>query len=1076
MAPSSLMKMSGDQVRSEGNYASFEKMQRVEFTNCDLGLTLLPGSQTHKSYEKEARTAAEGSLEELGSKYAGRGEQWKSFETDIRSKTRAQEAGLSNKVTNPSSFLESGPQRAKLSLGTAQVNQDEPNSQSKKQCSGGKLQGTVKSVVVAPSNEQVTDTIEIQSSESCQCDEFSPRAAKRRRSGRSGSRETIGRQDLRISNGNQEARRANSDQFHGRHEQDLSGVNSIHAEKGETLGPTVDVPFSGNGGDWGPRKQQPRTQVPSSSAIVVAHYHQSTILGFKELALRDDASIPVASSSRPSRKQQHAELEELTVHDQSSIFSKSLSAQYRKHPCLFLEVPTKIRKQMLKPIDEVNRSWTSHFPAKAKILRSANLPAPFLRVTRLTPREDRHEAHQNTVPLTSTNLRNYTHSSSTCHLPPLSTYLRLAEAFNHLSDAGDLAHAFDTAHTGQLHQSSRRRSASLPKLASSCVPLDMHSSNNFGPSSIPTPPREQPSFPVGSSSSNLLSHSEAPPFCQTFVGFSHSRADATSNTGDSLSLPGQFNSKLQRESKISRFGSPSSDFTSRPQSRHIVAQLSKCNNMASLSTPIDLAVAPDGPLFRRRPLEIKPNYSYEEVKSLLSNLIRETKTLKAVNINLQSTNTAMKKDSESFQRDQASLNQKIQHQEETIAQKDQQIKAMRQYESSLQHHYRTIYNDYQRLDNDYQGLVANIRKANGFDKPSEVARKIRLDHSRNAIGTASQSGQPREKSLLRDCIQCVPSLQPNVAAVGSLATNEQIHERVTEQLLTNPVTIDLTDDSGPSSAPAPQDTSTHLSSQTQMPPSQQMPDQESQSDDSGSGQTGKGARARTAQERCSWLPGANPYKGIEAQARLSNSRLPLTGGANGQMQCPQTGRVAPLPRTATGRRTKEAPKKTNVVLDHEAKKERQRAYRKTAAEKKKREKEGTKRVLEAQSMPSNAVRAFKQDRRAVKERERQNQARKPSEESGSLEPQKTLDGRLYQESTHNGNDAGQEQDETAALAAELEAELEAMLDEESKTDANAEEMEGVESIDAASDQTPFPSTLPDGDDRYHDLFSESEEE
>ena len=1074
MAPSSLMKMSGGQVRSEGNYASFEEMPRVEFTDCDLGLTLLPGSQIHKSYEKAARTAAEGSLEELGSKYAGRGGQWKSFETEIRSKTRAQEAGLSNKVTNPSSFLEFGPERAKMSLGTARVNQDEPNSQLTKDCNG-KLQGTVKSVVVAPLNEQVMDTIEIQNSESCQCDDVSPRAAKRRRSGR--SRETIGRQDPRISNGDQEARRAHNYQFHGRHEQDLPGINSIHAEKRETLGATVDVPSSGTGGDWGPSKQQSRTQVTGSSAIVVAHYHQSTILGFKELAPRDDdASITVASSSRSSRKQQHSELEELTVHDQSSIFSKSLSSQYRKHPCLFLEIPTKIRKQMLKPIDEVNRSWTSHFPAKAKILRSANLPAPFLKVTRLTPREDRHRPHQNTVPLTSTNPRNYTHSSSTYPLPPLSTYLRLAAAFNHLSDAGDLAHAFDTAPTGKLHQSSRRRSASLPNLASSCVPLDMHSSNNFGPSSIPTPPREQPSFPGGSSSSNLLSHSEAPPFCQIFVGSSHSRADATSNTGDSLSLPGQFNSKLQRESEISRFGSPSSDFTPRPQSRHIVAQLSKCNNMASPSTPTDLAVAPDGPLFRRRPLDIKSNYSYEEVKSLLSNLIRETKTLKAVNINLQSINTAMKKDSESFERDQASLKQKIQHQEETIAQKDEQIKAMRQYGTSLEHRYRTIYDDYQRLGNNYQRLVANIRKANGFNKPSEVARKIQLDHSPNTVGTASQSGQAREKSLLRDCNQRVPSLQPNDAPVGSLVNNEQTRERFPEQLLTNPVTIDLTDDSGPSSAPASQDTSTHLSSQTQMPPSQQMPDQESQSDDSGSGQTGKRAQARTAQERCSWLPGANPYKGIEAQARLSNSRLPLTGGANGQTQCPQKGSVAPLPETATGRRTKEAPKKTKVVLDHEAKKERQRAYRKTAAEKKKREKEGTKRMLEAQSMPSNAVRAFKQDRRAAKVRERQNQARKPSEEFGPLKLQKTLDGRLYQESTHNGNDAGQEQDETAALAAELEAELEAMLDEESKTDANAEEMEGVESIDAASDQTPFPSTLPDGDDRYHDLFSESEEE
>ena len=1052
MAPSSLMKMSGGQVRSEGNYASFEEMPRVEFTSCDLGLTLLPGSQIHIRYEKEARTAAEGSPEELGSKYAGRGEQWKPFETEIQSKTRAWEAGLSNEVTKPSSFPKSGPESAKMLLGTARVKQEEPNSQSTKDCSG-RIQGTVKSVVVAPLDEQVMGTIEIRNTESCQCDDYSPRAAKRRRPG---SREIIERQDLSISKGKQAPPRAHGDRFHVRHEQNLSGVNAIHAEKRETLVATVDVPFSGTGGDWGPRNRQPRTQVTGSSEIV-AHHHQSTILGFEELALRDDASTTVNSTSRPSRKLQLSELEERTVHYQSSIFSKSLSAQYRKHPCLFLKMPTKIRKQMLKPINEVNRSWTSHFPAKAKILRSANLPAPSLRVTRLTPREDCHKPHQNTVPLTSTNLHNYTPSSSTHPSPPFSTHLRLAEAFNHSSEAGDLAHIFDTANTRRFHQSSRRRSDSLPELAFTCVPLDMHSSNNFGPSSIPTPPREQPSYPENFSSSNLLSHSETPPSYQNLVGSSRGRADASFNIGDSLPLFGQYNSNLQRENQINLSGSSSLDFASGPQSRQIVAQQSEHNNMAGPSAPTDLAVASGGPMFRRRTLEVKSNYSYEEVKSLVSILMRETKTLKAENTNLQSMNTAMKKASESFQQCQASLNQTIQHHEQTIAQKDQQIEDMQYRGYSLEHNYRTIYKDYQRLDNDYQQLVANIRKANGADKPSEIARRIRLEHSPNAVGTPGQNGQPREKPLLLDSF--VPSIQPNFAAVENLVNNEQTRERFTEQLSTNPVTIDLTDDSGPSSAPTSQATSTRLSAESQMPPNQPMPDQESQGDDSGPSQIGKGAKARTGQERCSWLSEGNPYKGIEAQARLSNSRLPLTGGVNGQTHCPETGSVAPLPETATGRRTKEAQKRTKVLLNPEAKKEKQKAYRKTAAEKKKRE---------------TAMRTFKQDRRADKARERQNRAREHSEETGPLNPRKTPDGRLFQESTHKGNDAGQEQDETAALAAELEAELEARLDEESKTDVNAEEMEGVESIDAASDQTPFPST-PDGDDRYHDLFSESEE-
>ena len=1053
MAPSSLKKMSGVQVRSEGNYASFEEIPRVESTSCDLGLTLLPGSQIHKGNEKEARTAAEGSPANLGSKYVGRVERRKFFETEVQSKTRAQEAAFSLEFANPSSFPDPGSERAKMSPGTARVDREEPNSQSAKDCSG-KLQDTVRSVVVAPVDEQVMGTIEIRNTESCECDDFSPRPAKRRRPG---SPETIERQDSRISMGKQAAPRAHSDRFGLRHEQNLSGVYAIHTEKRETLGATIEVPFSGTGGDLGSIKQQSRAQVTGSSEIVVAHYNRSTIIGLKVLALRDDASITIASTSRPSRKQQPPELEELTVHYQPPISSKSLSAQYRKHSCLFLEIATNIRKQVFKPMNQVNRTWTSHFPAKAKILRSANLPAPFKRV------EDRHKPHQNTVPLTSTNLHNNTRSSNTHPSPPLSIYLRLAEALNKLSDAGALAHIFDTAHTGKLHQSSRRRSTSLPNLAFTSVPLDMHSSNNFGPSSIPTPPREQPSSPGSFSSSNLLTHSETPPFCQAFVGSFHGRADASFNIGDS------FNSNLHREHEISLSGSPSLDFTSGPQSRQIVAHQSRYNNMAGPSAPTDLAVAPGGPLFRRQPLEVKTNYSYEEVKSLVSSLMREKQILKAENTTLQSINTAMKKGSESFQQDQASLNQTIQHHEHTIAQKDQQIADMRQRGSLLQHHYRKLYHDYQQL-------VANIRKANGADKPSEIAKRILLDHSPNAVGTASQSRQSREKSLLHDSIQRVPSLQSNVAAFTAPINNEQTREHFTEQLLKNSVTIDLTDDSGPSSAPTSRDTSTYQSAQSHMPPSQSIPDQESQSDNSGLSQTDKGARARTAEERYSWLPGGNPSKGIEEQARLSNSRLPLTWSANGQTQRPETGSVAPLPETATGRRTKEAPKKTKAFLDPEAKKEKQKAYRKTAAEKKKREKEGAKQMVEDESMPSNATRALKQDRRAAKARERQHQTWKHSEEFGPLEPQKTLDGRLYQESTQVMNDAAQEQDETAALAAELEAELEAMLDEESQKEASAEEMEGVESVDTASDQAPFPSTLPDGDDRYDDLFSESEEE
>ena len=61
MAPSSLKKMSGSGARKEGNYASSKESTSLDvFTSDDLGLTLLPGPQTQKKDEGEKVQAAIG--------------------------------------------------------------------------------------------------------------------------------------------------------------------------------------------------------------------------------------------------------------------------------------------------------------------------------------------------------------------------------------------------------------------------------------------------------------------------------------------------------------------------------------------------------------------------------------------------------------------------------------------------------------------------------------------------------------------------------------------------------------------------------------------------------------------------------------------------------------------------------------------------------------------------------------------------------------------------------------------------------------------------------------------------------
>ncbi|KAL9137130.1 MAG: hypothetical protein Q9175_001670 [Cornicularia normoerica] len=1212
MAPSSLKKMSGVQARNEGNYASVEEISRDWFTNYDLGLTLLPGSQIHRKDENRSGTAAESNPEE-GSSYVGSLGQWKSFETEIQSKHLAQEAAFPNEITSLSSSADPGPEAAKVSPGTARINREGPFSQSAKDARGV-VQYNVNCVIVAPCDEQVMGSGEIRNTKSCQHDDTSPRSVKRRKLGNRTSNEMRGSQ---VSKGKEAAFGAHYNLFNVHHDQHRSEINAIHTEKRKQLVATIGNPFLGIEGGLGSSKPELRRQITHTPDTAITHSHQSTILGIEGTALHRGSSVLAASASRSSAKHQHSEPEKLTVHYRPSISSKSASAQHPKDSRLFSDTSADIRTQVLKPRNKVRRSLTSHFPAKAKIPRSANLPASSLLAATFTPNADHRHAYPISAPLTSTNLHSCTHFSSTHPSPSLPNYFSLSEAFNYSSDICALADIFDTAHTGNQRQSSRRRSASVPNLSSTCAPMNMDSSNSFGPASLPTPPREQPSFPAYLPCANSLSHYDDAPFRQNPVGPSRGHADASFNADNSFSQNWQFNSMLERQHEISLSNRQNIGFTSRPHPRQVLTQPSNHQDMTGPSVSLDGAMAADRRLYCHRRLEIKPKYSHEEVKSLMLGLGRQAQTLKAENTSLQSVNTAMKKGLENLQQDKANMSQQIQHYERTVAQKDQQIEAMRQNGSSLQRQYNRIWNEFHQL-------VETTRKANGNSKPSEIAEKIRWNHSLNAVDAASQGRRPEAKaspvyrangaqlpiprpgfeqtptgvqgnvrpvsvpgysgatvanpssrtsmqpgfsaanhngakSQHIGSTQCLPSDQPPGATVRTMITDGQSNDRPTEQVPRELVTIDLTDDSQPFSSSTSRNASVHQTHQTRQssfqdeyPPShlspdqytpaqypaghfvssqypsgpsaqkqisqsQFVPDQDSQDNNLEAIQIQKKAIARMAQKPLSWLEGENPFRRgtkIEQQVGLSISKWPSQNNEEEQVlfaQYPETGSVAPLPETVTGRKTKKkAPKKPKVVLDAEAKKERAKGYRKTAAEKKKREKEIAKQLLKDEDMSNNAMRAQKQDRRAAKEGRRQDQAGKQSEEVGPREPQKTLDGRLYQEDTgiqrailggsieqadsddkdslfgdseeeaqdfvispdadivmRNGDAAATEQDKEATYAAEIEAEFEA--------DVDAGRMAGFQQSDAASGQTSIPTTLPDGDEGYHDFSSESEE-
>ena len=1173
MAPSSLKKMSGARERTEGNDASLEINSSGMFINNDLGLTLLPGSQIQANDEKRSGTTAESSPKNTRSKNVGRLDHWKSSETEIQPKHRAHGGALPNEAKSPSSSPDPGPGLAKFPNLTARerlFSQDFPATNST-----GVVRHSIISVAAAPYGAQKMGTGEIRKASSFQRDDSPSRAAKRRTLE---SRAFNEMRESKVSEEKEAAFETRSDQFHVHRDQNLSEVNVVHSEKRNPSFATIGVPFSGTGGGSGSSKLELCRQTTHRPETVPARSHQSTNLGYEVTALHCDSSLLAAFGSRSPVKHRYLEIEKLTAHYQLPKFSKPVSTQYWKHSRLISDTPADIRTQVLKPRKEVNRSWTSHFPTKAKISRRANLPAPSLLAGPFTPSEDHEHPHAIKTPLKSSNPHAYTKFLNPHPSPSLPSDLSLSKAFNYPLDACALEDIFDPAHAGNQRQLFRKRSASLPNLLSTSSPMNMESSNSFEPASMPTPPREQPGYSARFPCSSSLSHQGDVPFLQNLVDPPCGHVNPSFNADNSSSQDWQSDWTLQYQHETSLYNRQNMGFTPGIHPRQAFAQVSNQQHMTEFSVSEDGAMAAGGPQDSRQRLEVKPSYSLGEVKSIVSNLDRQVQMLQAERTSLQSFNATMKKSLESLRQERTDMAHRIQRYERTVAQKDQRIKVMQQKGSSLQHQYKRIWAEHHRL-------LTIMRKEDGTGNPSAIAQKILWNHSPNTAGAASQGGQPSPKAFplysangaqvpiwshgfeltptsFQGHVQPVsvadsseanvtsassrsldqlgyaaanpnnvnpsqtmtipfysetnvaeatsramsqpeftaanhdnakppqpisiptypeimvadassrPSVQPVFAAavhssensphdgstrwvpsnqtlgatVKSVITNGKSNSRPTEHVPTERVTIDLTDDSQPPLSSASRDSSVHQKCQSsvqggyppfnpppgQYPPTQyparhfvpgkyspgpsaqpqlshsQLPaNQDSQGRDLEAMRIQGEAFALMAKKPLDWLKGENPFKKATKpgqRVELLNSRHPSQGNAEEHVlstQSPGAGRMAPLPENTSSQKTKKkAPKKAKIVLDAEAKKERAKGYRKTAAEKKKREKEIAKHLLQDENMSNNAMRAQKQDRRAAKGEKREEQARKESEEVGPRAPHKTLDGRLYQE--HNG--------------------------------------------------------------------------
>lgn len=1217
------------------------------------------GKKVQRKDEKKSGTAAESSPKKPGSIHVGRRENGKVFETEIQQERAAQKTAFPTEAKSPSSSPD--PEPAKFSHVTAGRNREKAFSRSGSAKDDTDIvQHNIKSVATTPHAELITGTGETGNANTCPHDDASPSVMKRRKLESHTSNEM---RDSKESKGKEVAFENRYNRSHVHHNQDLFETSADHSKKRKLSVATNGASFSGTGGCLGSSEPKSHHQITYSPEAAPARSYQSII---------GSPSVLAALALRSSAKHEHSEPEKLTVHYQPPISSKFVSTRFLKDSRLLPDNPAETRMQVLRPRKEVNRSWTSHFPAKAKIHRCANSPAPSLLVAPFAPIKS--------LP-TTTDLHAHTHFLNTHPSSLLPNYLSLPKAFNYPLDGCILGDSFDTANASNQRQSARRRSASMPNIWT-YAPVNMDSSNRFGPASMPTPPHEQSSSPEYLPCSSPLSHNDNPPFRQNVIDPPGVHVDMSFNVGNSSSQNWQVNSNLQRQHENGLSNTQNKGFTP----RQLMTQHSSNQGMNE-------KMAAGGRQYARRRLEIKSNYSHEEVKALMFNAVGQAKVLQAENTRLLSLNAAMKKGFESLQHEKLDMVQKIQHYERTDAQKDLQMDVMRRKGASLQHHFKESWDEHSKL-------LATVRREKGNGNPSAIAERIRWYHSPNAVGADNQGRQFSENASavyhanraqlpnsrpgfeqtptgFQGHVQPVPlpayseanvtkapsrslcqqgyaaanhnnaspsqtahipayseadvakassralsqpgyasanhddanspqpvsistypeakvasdsgqaSVQPGIAAAnhnsansphdvstGFLSSNQPLNaavrtatvnghynKRSTEQVPMELVTFDLSDDSQPSSCSTSRDTSVHqtygssvqgghqlssfppgqyppahrpaghfassqqpsgLAPQNQMSQSQPSSDQDPQGRNLEAMQIQKEAYARMAQKPLSWLQGVNPFrkgteinpfkKGTKTGERpgLPDSRLPSQSNVEDNVpfaQPPEAGSVAPLPETVTGRNTREQVPKTKVVLTADEKKAKAKGYRKTAAEKKKREKEIAKQSVQDENMSNNAMRAQKQDRRAVKGEKRKEQARKTVEEVGSREPQKTLDGRLYQgdpgvqQAMREGSmekaapddhdslfgddednemefeaapDSDMHDDEAAAgedvdpYAAHLEAVLEADADKDADADADA--TKGVEQDDVFGGQT-----FAGGDHGHHDFSSEESE-
>ena len=1026
--------MSGLQRMTEGNYASLGRSLWETPVNSDLGLTLFPGSQIPTKDEKRLGITAESSPEKAGNEHHEISEQLRFFGAEIQVKNSTQETAFLNEAKSPNSPIP-GSELAKLSYITADLNRERPFSEILTfENDRMAVQHNAGSADAAPCNGQQIGSSEIRNAKSCQHKSSSSRVAKWKKLGVRASNQTQGSKVTKVK---EPACETPDDPFRMHYNQGLCENDTIQSGKNWLSG-------TGNGS----KSKKPELHRQIKRSLDVAQ--ERTFPPIISIASRS----PAKHSHYPSPNLSKVLPQQLSLppNTPAKIRAQLLKSGKRvnKRRSWTTYFPAKARFSPHTKIPDTSFLVAPFTPSQ--IHQHQLLINPPLTSINFHS----YPTFSSTSP--SDTFSNYPSLSKAfddlISLDPLERFLNTARAGNHRQStprrSASMPNLWSARAPTVMGSCSNFRPASMPTPPNEMGGFSLHTRQNYA-QPFTTPDVTGSSMPMDSATdAGGLQHQRQrldmkPSYSYEDLAFlffnvskqaqnlkAENRILQSSNTALKKDAEGLRSEKAEMTKQIQHY---ECTITQKEQQNEAMRQevMSLHKQYKQLWDTYRRALA----VLRKENGTGSPSAIAQRIRQ--GHAPHTTGPASQGNHGNQPNANAPPV----YLTNRAHLSISRPGVEQISSGIQQQVQPL-----SVSGVLEADIRDASNLSFQQQTCTsANHNRTN----PLQTMPFSAYPEANPAVTLSRASGTPGSVASNYNNVKFSPDqpprcMQPSIpfdAAVGAVTTGVQVGKRPVGHVSPERVTIDLTDESQPPLRLASCSESVHqtcesavqgehsqsnllpgqqspprypavnraqslsdLSAQNQSLECQLPPSQSSQSPDREAMKIQGENIARMAKKSFSWLQGGNPFrKGTrtDQQSGALNLRQFSKGSAEGLVISTDSLKkrsVAPLPETATDRESQDkVPRKARAILTAEAKRERARGYRKKAADKKKREKEVTKQLLEAEAMSPNAMRTKAQERRATKVGKRQEQSRNPSGGVGPQERQKTLDGQLHQVDT-----------------------------------------------------------------------------